>query len=215
MSPSRFAGGWDYTFGFSSSTGWTTTQSADWNVDTAGAEVDFSVDGTGTDVLYYDLGVISNTAWIYRIHDINFSTWNTYGRYQSQISSTTGKINTTQDLLGARQFSGGDTNDYWSAMYYNGATSATAQTSTYSGTFATATNYAHEIIRTSSTTLTAGISLNNFTSIANTSSQTVPSTVDTLRYFKFSEPNVSVPTGKNVIGTCQDLQFSDGVTTAP
>lgn len=206
-------------FTFSSSTGWTTTDATNWNVDTANTEIDFSVEGgnSALDRIYYDLGAgnVSDTAWVLRLHQVNFATQATYTNLGFALSSTTTDFDAAQDTLGCWLSDGGDANDYFYAAMGDGA-APTNSGNTMSGNFATGTDYYIELIRVSATSFTATIKTGSFSGTTIASFSVTPAaTIAGLRYIKFWETGPDVPTGVKATGTIQRVEFFNGITSVP
>ena len=198
-------------FDFSSATGWTQS-SGNVTIDTTNSEMDFSIESGGnTAKAYYDLTSISDTKWVLRIEDLNFSTINTYGAMWIGLSSITSmdQANTGSSIL-LRLADFGDGDDYIITDSFNNSTTKVSG-STGRPALSTGTNYNLELIR-DDTTITAKIFTTDFTGTPlATSTDTISGTTG-LRYLVVENyyNTGAGNTNTNFVGTIQGMKFQNG-----
>jgi hypothetical protein len=200
---------------FTSNAGWTTTDSSNFSIDTANNELDFSVEGgTGAaDRIYYDLGSVSDTAWVLRLSRVNFSTISTYMNIAFTLSDNISGYNTSQDALGCSFSDGGDPTDYLFPVKADN-TGILTGSNILNGQFSTGVDYYIEIKRTSATNLSIALYTGGFNGTLITSgTSTIASTIVGLRYLKIMETQPDTPTGVKGVGSIKNISFWNGVSS--
>jgi len=196
---------------FSSSVGWTTTNSSALNVDTGGGTIDFNTEFGFTEVLYYDLGIgsVSNTKWEFRFK-LDIDTF-TAGSPNIQalsilLSDNTSNYLGTQDSFGfnIRVDSAGSK---YQAMYANNSFwNVNVQDFTVA-TVSAGIIYV-KIRRISS--ISASISIYSdatYTTLVETQVVTIPSGIGGLRYIKLMNLSEVGGSANDLIGTIDNMEF--------
>ena len=200
-------------FDFSSATGWTQS-SGNFTIDTANSEMDFSVEsGTNGAKAYYDLTSISDTKWVLRIEDLNFSTINTYGAMCIGVSSITAieRANASSSIA-SRIADYGDGADYIVVSSYNGDTTR-VDGSVGRPTLSTGTNYSVELSRNGSTVTTKMFTGGFGGTLVGESTDTISGTTGQRYLFISQSYNTGAGnTNTNFVGTIQGMKFQNGVS---
>ena len=196
------------------SAGWTeTTGDAVTEIGSGTLDFDYK-SGTYNGKGYYDLTTVSDTAWVLRFENINFSTWTTYGAMWLGISSITAQDEANSGSSIMTRFADfGDGDDYFIAESFNDST--TKVTGSIDRPAITAsTNYNLEIIR-DGTTITTNLYTTAFTGTPlATSTDTISGTTG-LQYL-FVQNYYATGAGnanRNIIGTIDGIKFYNGITS--
>lgn len=198
-------------FNFSSSTGWTTTDSGALNVDTVGGTIDFNTDTTNV-VLYYDLTSISDSGCNIRFKYTcaNFSaTVANIQYFLICLSDNTSNIVTSNDSIGfgVRVDSAGS---LYQAVYGDGGTPR-ANTQNFAESVGAETFYI-EIKRTSTTSFTVSLySDAAYTTLVEAETVTIPATITGLRYIKLLTLAENATNELN--GTIDDMSYNTTAST--
>ena len=197
---------------------WVTDNTSKMRVNPTTDVFDFSNSASTQDITaYYDIGTanISDTAWVCRFK-WDFTTY-TPSTVAAQVtlfnvgltSLHEGGWNATEDYLQIEIISVGSTNEMRLVANNNGTVINNAMDITPS-----ATTYYVELTRTSATNFRIKIfSDSNYTTqLGSTSDKTITSAYTGLRYFTMHMKVES--TNGNQIGTIDDIEFWNGVTTA-
>ena len=204
----------DYT----TNSGWTQTGSTI-TVNTGSTRIDYDgqINGVNGSRLYHDMGigVISNTKWVLRFPwNVTTATTNSglnqpYGFFGISDEITTG-VTEPNDCIGIR----------WSSepLIYqiNSRNNGSATNTSFSRAPQVEQIYI-EIIRTSTTNVTINFySDSGYSTLLETKSQTISSSIVNLRYIVFWEYDASgyVSGGGRLISTIDDLKFYNGTTTS-
>lgn len=196
------------------SAGWTeTTGDAVTEIGSGTLDFDYK-SGTYNGKGYYDLTTVSDTAWVLRFENINFSTWTTYGAMWLGISSITAQdeANSGSSIM-TRLADFGDGDDYLTIQSFNNSTTKVSGSDGRPAITAS-TNYNLEIIR-DGTTITTNLYTTAFTGTPlATSTDTISGTTG-LRYL-FVQNYYSTGAGnanRNIIGTIDGIKFYNGITS--
>jgi len=213
-----------------SSTGWTTSASGVFNVDTGNGEIDFlmaSETNTATDAIVYDLenvlgvgGRADSEKWCLRISQINFSQFDQYCRGLIGLSDSneTAHGGTSQDFIGL-----GWVDDHLTAstdIYFDVATSdgtapnAPSTNKIGSADIVISTDYYMEVSRISEIQFRVRLWRNGFDEVLVTERfGTCTNSTQNLRYIKIMEDGIGVPTGNKCAGTIQKIEFWNGISS--
>ena len=213
-----------------SSTGWTTSASGVFNVDTANSEIDFLMAGEtsiATDAIVYDLenvlgvgGRADSEKWCLRISQINFSQFDQYCRGFIGLSdkNQTAHGNTSQDFIGL-----GWQDDHLTAstdIYFQTVTSDNSNPSVVtsakigSADIVISTDYYMEVSRISETQFRIRLWRSGFDQVlVKEMFETCTKTTQDLRYIKITEKGSSLPTGNLCAGTIQKIEFWNGISS--
>ena len=186
---------------------------------------EFDWDGTRTTTLHGcsadPMGAtIDDTAWVMRYEIVaDSSTAGTYSSHMFLVLSSTDHASgseASQDALGM-SYRARTTDPRHPYQIDSLAESlSTGATTKYTTTFSDATTYYEELIRLTATSFRYGrFSDSGFSTSIETNDLTVDSGIDSLRYIKFTNFNATAVGSDNFNGTADNIQFADGVTTAP
>ena len=210
----------DFTSDFSSSTGWTSSDTGAISVDTGNEDISWTVSRGTNDSMSYDLGAgnVSDTAWILR--------WRT--RWSNLSNSATNQQwigissldysnahNIAQDFLGTMSVKFG-IDGVRSTEADGEALPASGDVAWTSPARSTNTWYYFELKRTSSTSFEFSVSSTASYSkdLYDSGSLTCVSTITGLRYIKLSNENAGTGSDGTASET-KDFKFWNGVTSVP
>ena len=200
----------------SSSTGWTTTGSKV-SIDTTNEEIDFSFNTDNGDLshTYYDLTSVSDTKWVLRSQiDIDTVTQGSdvgdvfifYG-----IGSTNQNGNESQDFLGL-MFRVDNTKTDIFVIETDGTDPNNETTTLFTRQLQAETLYV-EMIRESATSFTINLySDSGYSTLLESKTITVPSSVQTLRYLKVA--GIQGYSDSQVVGSVPNITLYNDVTSA-
>ena len=200
----------------SSSTGWTTTGSKV-SIDTTNEEIDFSFNTDNGDLshTYYDLTSVSDTKWVLR-SQIDIDTV-TQGSDVNDvfifhgIGSTNQNGNETQDFLGL-MFRVDNTKTDIFAIETDGSHPNNETTTLFTRQLQAETLYV-EMIRESATSFTVNLySDSGYSTLLESKTITVPSSVQTLRYLKVA--GIQGFSDSQVVGSVPNITLYNDVTSA-
>ena len=203
-----------YETDFSSSTGWTTTDSNDVNIANNRLEFNTPLSSTVKEI-YYDLGanITSTSAWILRAK-VDFTTVTASGGFGSSfffgLTSSTSTTNT--DFVGIRyRVQASPSNNAWFVTGVNGYPTDSTETAIVNPSVKT---YYLEMKRTSSSNVTLTLYNNSdYTGVyQSTVTLTDAGSLGDLRYINVhvvGHPSAS----SDIIGNIDDLKFYNGVTS--
>ena len=199
----------------SSSTGWTTTGSKV-SIDTTNEEIDFSFNTDNGDLshTYYDLTSVSDTKWVLR-SQIDIDTV-TQGSDVNDvfifhgIGSTNQNGNETQDFLGL-MFRVDNTKTDIFAIETDGSHPNNETTTLFTRQLQAETLYV-EMIRESATSFTVNLySDSGYSTLLESKTITVPSSVQTLRYLKVA--GLQGFSDSQVVGSVSNITLYNDVTS--
>lgn len=216
--PYRFgvASPWDFEDDFSTSTNW--TDNGGKQTVSAGA-LQWSATGDGNrDTITADVigGTVSDTAWVLRykfdIATVSVQSVGNHITFGMSSEPYTSDFGAAQDSLNLKLFVRTTANRYSNSWGDN--TNVNGANDTAQNTVTVTTHYMEQIRLTSTTFSNESFSDSGFSSSNWSKTSTVPSTIQNLRYFKVADNGTSATTS-TLDGTLDDIQFEDGVTTAP
>jgi hypothetical protein len=172
------------------------------------------------DSISHDLGsVVSNSAFVLRF-TLNLTTFGNAGSGSSLIwfilSSSDGTVDsgTAQDSIGM-SLQSTPTEERLRSIFSDGVALTSGGGTIVNTAFPVATHYI-EIRRTSTTSYTlTTFSDVDFVTPINTQVETIPSTVDTLRFIKILNEVATEANSDLIAGSIDNVQFWNGVTQVP
>ena len=202
-----------YETDFSTSTGWTFKDSAKASISGGSLSFDFEDNSGNDDSCYYDLGsTMSDTKWILRFK-INWSTFDDNSRCWFGLADNTTAQNVAKDFIGLLTHKYlSDVN--WESMDKSNASLDFAGENSSSTNISTGTDYYVQIRITSDTAYDIKVySDSSYSTLVDTITGTMSAnSISGLRYIMFYNRN-DHDTAYNQVGTIDDLEFYNGVTT--
>jgi hypothetical protein len=215
--------GWDYTSDFSGTDGWSTTASSEVSIDEENETMDFAFTRNGSNqAIGRDFGVISDSAWIFRAYEWNFSdltgldssveTFFGFSSLDQSNSSTASQ----DSLMNFHRYFNTASKQYGASESDNAALQrGSDELITWSP--AEDTNFYLQVRRTTDTTFKTNVfDDSGFTSsVDEESDATIASTVASLRYLKYMNDTRSAQLNSTITGTLSQIKFANGVSEAP
>ena len=205
-----------YQTDFSSSTGWVSS-GAQAKIDSSGYLL-FDDDSDGSaHKIYYDIGnTLSDTKWLWRFklttNTFSMNTDPTPQIVHMRISNKTDhRDSATEDAIGMSFRTSDGNQEYIRTTYSDGITFGT--TGNFSTDMATGTHYV-QITRDSSTQFTVKLySDSSYSSLVESNSVTIPSTITDLRYLKIDNMTSDGTSNGRMIFHIDDMEVYSGVTS--
>jgi hypothetical protein len=206
-----------YETDFSSSTGWTTSNSSKVDIDTSANELQIKENGGSLAQMYYDLGSnVSATKWVLRCRIlVNGSASSDEVLFKFELNDTSNaSANTNSDALGFYVYT--DRNNTWSRIYQVCKDSTTSVQGTsaspaYYGNISNSTYYYITLTRSSATDFEVKIRTGSHsgTVLGTLTQSSIPSGLTGLRYITAQ----TYPQGQGQTMDISDLEFYNGVTS--